>query len=140
MDELKDPALLHGLQEPELLALAGEVRKRIIAAVSKNGGHLAPSLGVVELTLALLAEFDLNKDRLVWDVGHQAYSHKLPLAERLFLILCGHLAGFPASQARGKQIRSFWRWPFLYIHFGCSGHGPGSRSGWLEPSCNSRDW
>ncbi len=65
------------LSRNELPLLATEIRKRIIQVVSKNGGHLAPSLGTVELTLALHYVFDLPRDTLIWDVGHQSYAHKL---------------------------------------------------------------
>ncbi len=65
------------LSSEELKALAGELRDEIIFTVSKTGGHLAPSLGVVELTLALFRSFDPPKDRIVWDVGHQAYAYKI---------------------------------------------------------------
>jgi 1-deoxy-D-xylulose-5-phosphate synthase len=65
------------LSRNELPLLAQEIRKRIIDVVSKNGGHLASSLGAVELTLAIHYVFDLPKDTLIWDVGHQAYAHKL---------------------------------------------------------------
>ncbi|WP_435052265.1 1-deoxy-D-xylulose-5-phosphate synthase [Geoanaerobacter pelophilus] len=65
------------LSHPELVTLAAELRTEIIETCSKNGGHLAPSLGVVELTLALHRIFDTAKDRIIWDVGHQAYAHKL---------------------------------------------------------------
>ncbi len=68
---------LKSLDRDQLPALARELRERIIQVVSKNGGHLASSLGAVELTLALHYVFDLPKDTLIWDVGHQAYAHKL---------------------------------------------------------------
>lgn len=96
--DIHDPAQLIGLSDAELARLAGEVRERIIATVAANGGHLAPSLGVVELTMALLAEFDLNRDKLIWDVGHQAYAHKLltgRAAEFSSLRRLGGLSGFP---------------------------------------------
>ena len=57
--------------------LAQDIRKYIIEVVSENGGHLASNLGVVELTLALESVFDVNKDKIVWDVGHQTYIHKI---------------------------------------------------------------
>lgn len=57
--------------------LAGEIRQLIIDVVSKNGGHLAPNLGVVELTLALHKVFTTPKDKIIWDVGHQSYIHKI---------------------------------------------------------------
>ena len=96
--DISDPAQLVGLLDSDLARLAGEVRERIISTVAANGGHLAPSLGVVELTLALLSEFDLNRDKLIWDVGHQAYAHKLltgRAAEFSSLRRLGGLSGFP---------------------------------------------
>ena len=98
LDDIADPAQLLGLPDAELARLAGEVRERIITTVAANGGHLAPSLGVVELTLALLSEFDLNRDKLIWDVGHQAYAHKLltgRAAEFGSLRRLGGISGFP---------------------------------------------
>lgn len=98
LDELQDPSALASLGIPELTSLASEVRRRIIATVSRSGGHLAPSLGVVELTIALLAEFDLNKDKLIWDVGHQTYAHKLLTGRAAVfdsLRSLGGISGFP---------------------------------------------
>lgn len=77
LDALTSPADLRKLPLAELETLAGEIRERIIEAVSHNGGHLASNLGVVELTLALHRVFDFRHDRLLWDVGHQCYVHKL---------------------------------------------------------------
>ncbi len=74
---LVTPADLAPLDVPALETLAGELRQTIIETVSKNGGHLAPSLGVVELSIALCKVFDFTKDRIIWDVGHQAYAYKL---------------------------------------------------------------
>ena len=68
---------IKSLSRKELAILAREVRERIIQVVSKNGGHLASSLGAVELTLAIHHVFDLPADTLIWDVGHQSYAHKL---------------------------------------------------------------
>ena len=85
-----------GLEEQILLA--EELRQRIIDTVSRNGGHLAPSLGVVELTLALCAVFDPDMDKIIWDVGHQSYAWKLLTgrAERFdSLRKQGGLSGFP---------------------------------------------
>jgi len=76
------PADLKGLGLNELKALAGELRARIIEQVRKSGGHLAPSLGVVELTLALHNVFNCPQDQIVWDVGHQTYAHKLITGRR----------------------------------------------------------
>ena len=68
---------LCALTPEELGDLAGEIRTRLVETVSKTGGHLASNLGVVELTIALHRVFDPMSDRIVWDVGHQAYVHKL---------------------------------------------------------------
>lgn len=84
---------------PELLPqLAQEIRERIIATVAHTGGHLAPSLGVVELTIALHYVFDSPRDKIVWDVGHQAYAHKLLTGRQdRFHTLRQHggISGFP---------------------------------------------
>lgn len=86
------------LSTEELAHLAKDVRELIIATVSENGGHLAPSLGVVELTLALLSVFDPSRDKIVWDVGHQAYAYKILTGRRdtfHTLRTLGGVSGFP---------------------------------------------
>lgn len=87
-----------GLTPEELTRLAAEIREIIIATVSRTGGHLAPSLGVVELAIALHAVFRTPEDKIIWDVGHQCYAHKL-LTGRLerfgTLRQYGGLSGFP---------------------------------------------
>jgi 1-deoxy-D-xylulose-5-phosphate synthase len=70
------------LKLADLEILAGEIRKLIIETVSRNGGHLAPSLGVVELSIALHYVFDSPRDKIIWDVGHQAYAHKIITGRR----------------------------------------------------------
>ena len=70
------------LKIEEQKQLAEEIRKYILEIVSKNGGHLASNLGVVELTIALHTVFDLPKDKIVWDVGHQTYVHKIITGRR----------------------------------------------------------
>ena len=62
--------------------LAKEIRELILSTVANNGGHLAPSLGTVELTLALFSVFNFETDKIVWDVGHQAYTHKILTGRR----------------------------------------------------------
>ena len=74
---LTDPAQLRGMSHAELQALASELREKMIRTVSKTGGHLASSLGAVEIALALHRTMDSPRDRIVWDTGHQAYAHKL---------------------------------------------------------------
>ncbi len=82
LDKIKSPADLQGLSLKELNQLAAELREEIIATCAANGGHLAPSLGVVELTIALHRVFVSPQDKIVWDVGHQAYAHKLLTGRR----------------------------------------------------------
>ena len=95
---ITDPSQLRGLSLRELDQLAGELRARIIEVCASNGGHLAPSLGVVELTIALHRVFDSPRDKIVWDVGHQAYAHKLLTGRNAAfgtLRTMGGLSGFP---------------------------------------------
>ena len=75
--DIQSPKDLRTLSIDELNIIAGDLRQTIINTVSETGGHLAPSLGVVELTLALHYVFNTPDDKLVWDVGHQTYAHKL---------------------------------------------------------------
>ncbi len=77
LEQIKTSKDIKQLSRKELKILAKDIRERIIEVVSKNGGHLASSLGAVELTLAIHYVFDLPKDTLIWDVGHQSYAHKL---------------------------------------------------------------
>lgn len=98
LDRIDSPADLKGLSLDQLETLAQEIRQKIIDTVSKTGGHLAPSLGVVELTLALHYVFDAPKDKIIWDVGHQAYAHKLLTGRRdrfHTLRTYGGISGFP---------------------------------------------
>lgn len=100
MDELNLPNDLSGLSIKELKLLAYDIRKFLISSVSKTGGHLASNLGVVELTLALHSIFDFKTDRLIWDVGHQAYVHKLLTGRKdgfSSLRQFGGMSGFPKT-------------------------------------------
>jgi 1-deoxy-D-xylulose-5-phosphate synthase len=82
LERINSPSDLKTLNAEELKVLAGELRDQIIHTVSINGGHLASNLGVVELTIALHRVFDSPDDKIVWDVGHQSYSHKLLTGRR----------------------------------------------------------
>ena len=77
LEKIKDVKDLKDLNLVEKNELAQDIRKYIIEVVSKNGGHLASNLGTVELTIALESVFDVNKDKIIWDVGHQTYTHKI---------------------------------------------------------------
>lgn len=82
LDDIHSPEDIRELSVEQLDGIAQDIRQKIITTVSKNGGHLAPSLGVVELTLALHYVFNTPNDRLIWDVGHQSYAHKLITGRR----------------------------------------------------------
>ncbi len=95
---INGPEDLKQLSDEQLQTLCGELREEIIATVSSSGGHLGASLGVVELTVALHRVFDSPRDKILWDVGHQAYGHKLLTGRRdnfRTLRTKGGLAGFP---------------------------------------------
>ena len=98
LENVNTPAQLRGLSRAELKALADELRAFVLDSVSKTGGHLSSNLGTVELTVALHYVFDTPRDRLVWDVGHQTYPHKI-LTERRermgTLRQHGGISGFP---------------------------------------------
>ncbi len=77
LSEIKHPNQLHGLSIRQLEQIARQIREKHLQTVATSGGHLGPGLGVVELTLALYQTLDLDRDKVIWDVGHQAYPHKL---------------------------------------------------------------
>lgn len=98
LQQINSPADLKALSPEELSRLAEEIRRLIIHTVARNGGHLAPNLGVVELTLALHRVFTTPRDKIIWDVGHQCYVHKLLTGRReqfASLRQFGGLSGFP---------------------------------------------
>jgi 1-deoxy-D-xylulose-5-phosphate synthase len=98
LETIREPAQLHDLTPEQLETLAAELREKMIRTVHRTGGHLASSLGAVELTLALHRVMDSPRDRIVWDTGHQAYAHKL-LTNRWdrfeTLRQLGGIGGFP---------------------------------------------
>lgn len=99
LDSVHSPADIKKLSLDEMKQLAQEIRERIIDVVVKNGGHLSSNLGVTELTLALHHVFDFSDDRLLWDVGHQAYVHKLITGRNAQfdnLRMAGGISGFPS--------------------------------------------
>jgi 1-deoxy-D-xylulose-5-phosphate synthase len=107
LDLIDSPADLQGLSPRDLAALADEIRALIIQTVSRTGGHLASNLGVVELTLALHQVFDFSRDRLLWDVGHQCYPHKIITGRRdrfATLRQAGGLSGFPSPDESDYDV------------------------------------
>lgn len=100
LEEINNPSDLKKLNIVEKKQLAEEIREYILEIVSKNGGHLASNLGVVELTIALHSVFNCPKDKIVWDVGHQAYVHKILTGrkeEMKTLRKLGGISGFPKT-------------------------------------------
>lgn len=100
LTSINSPRDLDALSEAELVELAGEIREFLVDRISKTGGHLSPNLGVVELTLALHRVFDSPVDKILWDVGHQVYVHKLVTGRHDFSNLrrMGGLSGYPSRE------------------------------------------
>lgn len=101
LDRIDNPKDTKRLTEKEKIQLAGEIREEMVETVSKTGGHLASNLGVVELTIALHSVFDLPADKIVWDVGHQTYVHKMLTGRREkmnTLRSLNGIAGFPKTK------------------------------------------
>ena len=101
LNSIQGPADLKKLSVEELSGLASEIRALILETVSKNGGHLGSNLGVVELTLAMHYAFDSPRDKIVWDVGHQCYTHKIVTGRRgsfAGLRRSGGILGFPSRE------------------------------------------
>ena len=118
LSDLSHPNQLHGLSVAELEDVAAQIRQRHLEVVSNSGGHLGPGLGVVELTLALYQTLDLDRDRVVWDVGHQAYPHKL---------ITGRYADFDSLRQKGGVAGYLKRCESSFDHFG-AGHASTSIS------------
>jgi 1-deoxy-D-xylulose-5-phosphate synthase len=121
LDSVAGPADVRRLAESELPELAQDVRDRMVDVISRIGGHFAPGLGVVELTIALHYIFDTPRDKLVWDVGHQGYPHK---------ILTGRNEGFPDIRTRAGPSGFLKRDESEYDVFG-AGHAATSISAGL---------
>ena len=101
LDKIKQPNDIKNLSEEEINALPAEIREFLIDHLSKTGGHLASNLGTVELTIALHLLMDFPKDKLIWDVGHQAYTHKILTGradEFEHLRQYGGISGFPKRE------------------------------------------
>jgi 1-deoxy-D-xylulose-5-phosphate synthase len=118
LSELSHPNQLHGLSTAELEAIARQIRERHLEVVSTSGGHLGPGLGVVELTLALYQTLDLDHDKVVWDVGHQAYPHKL---------ITGRYKDFDSLRQKDGVAGYLKRCESSFDHFG-AGHASTSIS------------
>ncbi|ABX08783.1 1-deoxy-D-xylulose-5-phosphate synthase [Prochlorococcus marinus] len=118
LSELSHPNQLHGLTIAQLEDIACQIRERHLQVVSTSGGHLGPGLGVVELTIALYQTLDLDVDKVVWDVGHQAYPHKL---------ITGRYENFNTLRQKGGVAGYLKRSESTFDHFG-AGHASTSIS------------
>ncbi|MCL4182666.1 MAG: 1-deoxy-D-xylulose-5-phosphate synthase, partial [Burkholderiaceae bacterium] len=98
LESIDDPVALRQLERGLLGQLAGELRGFVLESVSRTGGHLSSNLGTIELAIALHYVFDTPRDRLIWDVGHQSYPHKILTGRRdrmAGLRQYGGISGFP---------------------------------------------
>ena len=98
LEQIKGPEEIKALSQEELVVLAQEIREFLIEKISHTGGHLASNLGVVELTIALFKTLNLPEDKVIWDVGHQSYTHKIlsgRMGEFDELRQYGGISGFP---------------------------------------------
>ena len=118
LSDITHPNQLHGLSVRQLEQIALEIREKHLQTVATSGGHLAPGLGVVELTLALYQTLDLDRDKVVWDVGHQAYPHKL---------ITGRYNRFHTIRQKGGLAGYLKRGESKFDHFG-AGHASTSIS------------
>ena len=108
LERIESPADIRKLALPQLKELAQDIRDLIVQTVAHTGGHLAPSLGVVELTIALHYVFDTPLDKLIWDVGHQSYAHKILTGRRQqFSSLRQYkgMSGFPKFKESSYDFR-----------------------------------
>lgn len=126
LQSINDPAEMRRLPRAQLKTLAAELRGYVLDSVSKTGGHLSSNLGTVELTVALHAVFNTPYDRVVWDVGHQTYPHKILTGRRdrmSTLRQMGGLSGFPqrteseydtfGTAHSSTSISAALAWPWL---------------------------
>jgi 1-deoxy-D-xylulose-5-phosphate synthase len=125
LDKINSPDDLKAFSVPELACLARELREFIVTNISQTGGHLAPSLGVVELTIVLHYLFDSPKDKIIWDVGHQAYVHKIITGRKDRFSTIRQLNGISGFPKRTESEHD---------HFG-TGHASTSISAALGMAC-----
>src|SRR5260221_12050654 len=107
LETVDDPAMLRAFDRKQLAQLAGELRAFILDSVSSPGGPLSSNLGTVELTIALHYVFDTPRDKLIWDVGHQTYGHKILAGRRAGMRKLrqkGGIAGFPRREESPYEV------------------------------------
>ena len=138
---INSPADLRELTRAQLKPLADELRAYLLDSVSKTGGHLSSNLGTVELTVALHYVFNTPDDRLVWDVGHQTYPHKILTGRRErmdTLRQFGGLSGFPRrDESPYGHLRNS---AFVDLDFSRAGHGAGFKTKRRRPLFRGHHW
>ena len=108
LEKIKKPNDVKKIPAERLPELAEEIRGFLIESLSRTGGHLASNLGVVELTIALHRVYTLPEDKIIWDVGHQAYTHKILTGGKRIFGCCGRREGSADSQDGMKVPATLW--------------------------------
>ena len=140
LNSVDSPARLRTLHPAALRALADELRAFILGSVSATGGHLSANLGTIELTVALHYIFNTPDDRIVWDVGHQAYAHKILTGRREEMggiRQFGGISGFPRRSESSYDC--FGDCALEHIDFSRTGHGPGGSKPGAPAPLHRRD-
>ncbi len=141
LQTIGSPADIKKLDRLQLHQLCDELRQYIIDVVSVHGGHFAASLGVVELTVALHYIYNTPYDQLVWDVGHQAYGHKILTGRRDTFCHQPQIQRHQRlSQAQRKRVRHVWRRSFFHLYLRGTGYGHGCQIQRRKPQVGSHNW
>lgn len=106
--DIESPEQIKGLTIPELEELAADIRSFLIHSISKTGGHLSSNLGVIETTIAMHYVFDSPKDKIIFDVGHQCYTHKILTGRSIHFSTLRQLGGLSGYQKRNESIHDCW--------------------------------
>ena len=125
LDRIKKVNDIKQLNEEELAELQEEIRDFLVENIAKTGGHLASNLGVIELTMALHLSFDLTRDRIIWDVGHQSYTHKILTGRKLGFATLRQYGDERLSKDTGRSGGCIQYRAQFHFHFRRTWHGAG---------------
>ena len=140
LQAINSPQDVRALPIEQLEPLCEELRSYLLESVAGTGGHLSSNLGTVELTVALHHVFDTPNDRIVWDVGHQTYPHKILTGRRERMKTLRQLGGLSGFPQRRERIRFFWYRALEHVHFCSAGHGAGQPHQGGGPACDCGHW